>query len=558
MTIIKAINELSDKMMMKCNFSKIRNDCEELVTVMNYFDIDKETAVVTATFIQRRIEEDSSYFNLEDLERDWTLNLTEILNLMPSVDIMLSKKICMLRNRQKYIDGTADRATQFVIDEELIDVLCYNKPFSEYEPEYDTNFKFDAPSFIADVKTLPKRTIMSKYSFSNFVYPYRDDKWVAKLLKEIGNTNKDSHMVNVTLNLKFFCYAIKYLYDDKSASVNDICQSLNLSSSDTIEVLRSFKEEKNELLKHEYLEIEKTDIADNVKVKWGDKVIKAFDGIEDLLLMDHTSKELNKVLAKDIKEKELFYNKENQSDIDRLQNILKEENYVELRKRLEEKNLPKGLTILLHGAPGTGKTETVMQLARQTGRDVFHLNIEQVKSCWVGESEKNVKSIFKAYYASKSRIKPILLFNEADAIISKRTEVDGSNSAVTKMENAIQNILLEELEKFDGIFIATTNLTQNIDEAFDRRLLFKLKFENPTVDVKEKIWKSKLDFITDWEAHKLAISYDLSGGQIDNIYRKSEVDYILYGKQPTLDDLLDFCKKEKLSDDGRTPLGFRS
>lgn len=558
MTIIKALNNLSDKMMMKCNFSKIRNDCEELVTVMNYFGIDKEAAIVAATFIQRRIEEDTPYFNLEDLERDWTLNLTEILSLMPSLDSILSKHIFILRNRQPYVDGSADRATQFVIDEELIDVLCYNKDFKEYEPEYNTNFKFDATSFISDIKTLPKRTIMSRYSFSNFVMPYRKDKWVEDLLKDIGNTDKNSHMVNVTLNLKFFCFAVKYLYDDKSASVNDVCQSLSLSSSDIIEVLRTFKDESNLLLKCGYLEIEKTDIADNIKVKWGEKVLEAFEGVEDLLLLDHNSKELNKVLSKDIKEKELFYNKENQNDIDRLKNILKEENYVELRKRLEEKNLPKGLTILLHGAPGTGKTETVMQLARQTGRDVFHLNIEQVKSCWVGESEKNVKGIFKAYYASKSRIKPILLFNEADAIISKRTEVDGSNSAVTKMENAIQNILLEELEKFDGIFIATTNLTQNIDEAFDRRLLFKLKFENPSVEVKEKIWKSKLDFITDEEAHKLSSSYDLSGGQIDNIYRKSEVDYILYGKKPGIEDLLDFCKKEKLSDDGRTPLGFRN
>ena len=72
--------------------------------------------------------------------------------------------------KAKFIFETTRTFKQKLIDEELIDVLCYNKPFSEYVPEYDTNFKFDAPSFIADVKTLPKRTIISKYSFSNFVF----------------------------------------------------------------------------------------------------------------------------------------------------------------------------------------------------------------------------------------------------------------------------------------------------------------------------------------------------------------------------------------------------
>ena len=558
MTIIKAINDLSNKMLMKSDFSKIK-DCEALSTVTEYFNVSKEEAIIASTFICRRIEEDlSAYFCLEDLERDWTCTLTEILGLLPYIDSLLEKKVFLLRNRQPYIKGSANRSTSFLIDDNLLDILCYNKPFSEYTPEYDENFKYDVPTLFLEIGNLTKRVLLSRYLFSDFIKPYRNNEWINELLVKIDETPKEQKVPCLKPNLKFFLLAIKHLQDDKTMSVADLCRYCNFSPSDTVEMIKSFKEEKNKLLIENYLEIDKTDIADNVQVKYGSKVLESFEGFEDILLVDKPSKELNKIMASDIKEKELFYNKENQNDVDRLSRIIEEEQYQKLRSRLEEKNLPKGLTVLLYGSPGTGKTETVMQLARKAGRDVFHLNIEQVKSCWVGESEKNVKGIFKAYYASKSKIKPILLFNEADAIISKRTSVDSSNSAVTKMENAIQNLLLEELEKFDGIFIATTNRETDIDQAFDRRLLFKLKFENPSLEVKEKIWKSKLDFISDDDARKLSSSFDLSGGQIDNIFRKSEIDYILYGKKPNIDDLMEFCRKEKLSNENRNPLGFRN
>lgn len=555
MTIIKAINDLADKMLIKGDFSKIRS-CTALTTVMEYFNINKESAILVSTFVAKKIDEEYSFFSIEDLERDWSINLTEILSLIPNLDDLLTKNILLLRSRLPYTPGTANRATQFLVDEELINVMCYNKSFSEYSPVFDANYKYNAITFVTEINNTPARVLKSKYLFSDFILPYREDKWISNMLLKVDDDQKEAKTVYLQYPLVFFLFAIKALFNEKSTPVTNVCEIADYSASETMDTLRAFKNGTSPLLKYGYLEIDKTDIADSIKVKFGKKVIDAFEGYEDLLLLDNSAKELNKIDNKDIKEKQLFYNKENQADIDRLKNILKEENYCNLRDRLSEKGLPKGLTVLLYGAPGTGKTETVMQLAKETGRDVFHLNIEQVKSCWVGESEKNVKGIFNAYYASKSKLKPILLFNEADAIISKRTAVDGSNTAITKMENAIQNILLEELEKFDGIFIATTNLVVNIDEAFDRRFLFKLKFENPTINVKEKIWKSKLDFINDEEAHLLASSYDLSGGQIDNIYRKSEVDYILYGTKPNVQDLLEFCKKEKLSNNNASPIGF--
>lgn len=110
-------------------------------------------------------------------------------------------------------------------------------------------------------------------------------------------------------------------------------------------------------------------------------------------------------------------------------------------------------------------------MALWTGRDLIQVNVSEVKSMWVGESEKNIKGIFDDYKQKvKQSVKaPILLFNEADAIIGKRQV--GAERAVEKMENSIQNIILQEIEQLDGILIATTNLAENMDMAFERRFL---------------------------------------------------------------------------------------
>ena len=105
---------------------------------------------------------------------------------------------------------------------------------------------------------------------------------------------------------------------------------------------------------------------------------------------------------------------------------------------------------------------------------------------------------------------PILLFNEADGVLAKRK--DAMTSTVDQTENTSQNIILEEMEKLDGIMIATTNLAGNLDAAFERRFLFKVKFEQPTIEAKTKIWKSKMDWLSNSDVEHFAQNYDLSGG----------------------------------------------
>lgn len=252
----------------------------------------------------------------------------------------------------------------------------------------------------------------------------------------------------------------------------------------------------------------------------------------------------NIIKCHDITPKEMYYNDAESKKICRLEEILDNENFIGLQEKLSGKGMRKGFTCIFYGSPGTGKTETVYQLARKTGRDIIRVNVSELKSCWVGESEKNYYALFDNYrMACANSVKtPILLFNEADAIFSKRS--GDVSRAVDKMENSLQNILLEGMEKMEGILIATTNLTENFDSAFDRRFLYKVEFKKPCEKAKASIWKSMLPDLTEMQAKELSIKYDFSGGQIENIARKKVVDDVLNVNGCTFDDILVFCEDE--------------
>lgn len=258
-----------------------------------------------------------------------------------------------------------------------------------------------------------------------------------------------------------------------------------------------------------------------------------------------------------LSEKTLIYNDSERDQVCELSSILTEKRFDEVQSRLREAGMRPGFCCIFYGAPGTGKTETVYQIARQTGRSIMRVDVDKIKSCWVGESEKNIKALFDRYRSicKNSDLAPILLFNEADAVLGVRME--GASRAVDKMENSIQNIILQEMETLEGLMIATTNLTTNLDKAFERRFLYKIRFDKPTLEARARIWQSMLKGLSDSDAHTLASQYDLSGGEIENIARKHSVNAILSGND-TIDlvELLSICSQERICSNSRSRIGF--
>jgi AAA+ superfamily predicted ATPase len=180
--------------------------------------------------------------------------------------------------------------------------------------------------------------------------------------------------------------------------------------------------------------------------------------------------------------------------------------------------------IIFHGVPGTGKTMTALSFAKSLKRQVLSFDCSKILSMYVGESEKNVRNIFDTYkdLAKKTKTEPILLLNEADQFLSSR--VSGAGGSAVHMHNQMQNIFLEQIERFDGIMIATTNLLENIDTAFSRRFNYKIEFKRPTATQREKIWTQHLPQNAPYEEGfdvKELAKHELTGGQIALIVKNT-------------------------------------
>lgn len=266
------------------------------------------------------------------------------------------------------------------------------------------------------------------------------------------------------------------------------------------------------------------------------------------------------IVPEEIKSKDLFYMPGIDEEVAKLKSYLMPENLKGIRERLIQNNMKEGINIMLYGAPGTGKTESVFQIARATGRKVFYVDIGATISCWHGGTETNISKLFEKYSSLVNKARknneyiPIFLFNEADALFGKRLNPPIQGSEID--ENHIQSVLLDKMEKQTGILITTTNMPGIFDEAFERRFLFKIQFEKPDKTVKMKIWKNKLSFLDDRTAESLAVKYEFSGGEIDNVVRKITMDEVLTGKKTAAEDVDKYCRLEKLVLEKKKSIGF--
>jgi SpoVK/Ycf46/Vps4 family AAA+-type ATPase len=217
------------------------------------------------------------------------------------------------------------------------------------------------------------------------------------------------------------------------------------------------------------------------------------------------------------------------------------------------KNKKKGIDarIIFYGNAGTGKTITALALAKSLKKQVLSFDCSKILSMYVGESEKNVRKIFDNYkdLSLKTKSEPILLLNEADQFLSNR--VTGQISGSDKMHNQMQNIFLEQIEKFDGILVATTNLLDSIDKAFSRRFNYKIEFVKPNEIQRLQLWKKlmpkELPLENNFDNLKLA-TYKLTGGQIELIIKNTAYKVAVMSEPIfKLEDFISQIEKEKKS-----------
>jgi len=210
---------------------------------------------------------------------------------------------------------------------------------------------------------------------------------------------------------------------------------------------------------------------------------------------------------------------------------------------------PTGSTVLLYGPPGTGKTLTAQYLASALKLPLLKIDASRILSCWIGESEQNVRRIFDDYDNLHKELgnAPVLLLNEADQLLGSR---GAASHAADRMNNNMQNLFLEGLERFNGILVATTNRRDLLDDAFSRRFTYKLELPPPDRDLRVALWKSHLPMerlAEDINIEQLA-DMGLSGGEIRLVIERT-VRLMAYRGITTIDSttLTQIAKEELAS-----------
>lgn len=256
-----------------------------------------------------------------------------------------------------------------------------------------------------------------------------------------------------------------------------------------------------------------------------------------------------------IKPVELHFEGELKTQTGKIQRLLSGDNFE--KYALTSPNKSKGISMLFYGDPGCGKTEFALQLARNTQRSIIQINVSDIMSKWVGESEGNLKRIFRDYNRATLDAAncPILFINEADQLISKRFD---ANNSVDQMHNGLQNILLEEMENFNGILIGTTNLQRNMDAAFERRWLIKINFNKPSSVALSSIWKQFVPEFSDEEVQVLIRDFSLSPGEIMNVVKRLEIEKLLGLDVDVFSAVYELCKSERFIQSHSKQIGFIS
>jgi SpoVK/Ycf46/Vps4 family AAA+-type ATPase len=206
-----------------------------------------------------------------------------------------------------------------------------------------------------------------------------------------------------------------------------------------------------------------------------------------------------------------------------------------------------GYRVLFYGPSGTGKTLTTALLGKQFSKEVYRIDLSQIVSKYIGETEKNLESVFKRAESKNW----ILFFDEADALFGKRTNVQ---SAHDKYANQEVSYLLQRVEDYPGLLILASNFKNNLDDAFIRRFHSVIHFPLPNVGERLLLWRKSMPTAllqdTSINLEELAKLYEMSGASILNAVQFSVLQvYARNGKKITQLDLLDGIRKEYLKEE---------
>lgn len=511
--ILDAVEKIYDATKDSAFKQDVFDTCNNSIEIVaSFLMCTNEQAVILAIIFQSEIENDiftiKGLLEHVDLKTSSAININEILIPMVEKEWVTPKK-----------DPKLYPLTEYFVNNKFVRSILTGKLQKIDSEKITTSFQL-LSQFQKKLTDRNNRRI----SYNQLI------EWTNELISK----NPDIDLADFILKMKMnpldathFMYACLQHYNGtENCDYDDIIKNLLPSKEQQYQLRISFKSKNNYLLANGLLkEVESDNFFGGITYRLTEKAIQAFD--KNAVVKDKIPQGLlQQYEPETIAEKKLIFDNNEQKLVNKLHDMLSPDNFSRLTERLDKQGMKKGISVLLYGQPGTGKTEAVLQLGKSSNRYILMADASKIRSKWVGETEKNMKALFDEYRKAIKEFNqtPILLFNEADAILGKRISLSNRGD---QMENVMQNILLQELENFEGIFIATTNLVDNLDQAFDRRFLYKIRFEKPGNQTIFQIWKSKFPKIKTSVLKNICAKTVLSGGQIENIRKKIAVDSLL-------------------------------
>lgn len=484
----------------------------------------------------------------DDLERLYTQRLIDYLDLNMEFffDIkgdleILIKKGFIKQKKNDRTDNLFDSA--FSVNQKLLDMLFRNEEI-QFEKLYGNGYNFT--QFCGHMYRINNRKLLDNLS--------REDVLNSVIEQEDRNENLTQIQTMKSLGLevmdRLMIYYLVHKYSENEFRISSYSIAFDVLGPQKVEAfLSELKAKKTQMQLTGMIELsENMDISLTSKIKElllsGEKSYN-----EEIETTEQKEVETTHYYIKhqSIPDRPLYFNSDLQRELNMLITLFQKDNFAEYQKEMKKRgNKAVGASILLFGPTGTGKTSVSEFISKQSKRNIFQVDLSQVRSKWYSESEKNVKKIFDDYklMCSNSDTCPILLFNECDALMGKRKTTVEEKTDMT--EQTIVNLLLELIEKNEGIIIAITNLVEQLDNAFLRRFAFKIHIGKPDMNAVKSILKSKIDFLTEAEVNKIAQQFSLTGGQIENISTKCIISKIITKSFPTVSEILDFCAEESL------------
>lgn len=530
--IERTFNKLKDSKLSEQNLKKVTTGLRaDLQAIGNFFGCSQEEALFFSLIFGLRVVCNSVYYN--DMIHYLDCNPFFIVG-NENVFKNLQKKRLITKD-----DNWGRNSVNLNITREAYQAVAANKHMPHACADKDNLYSLLQK--VDELMAERRREVISTFEL------FEEIQYILVSESKLGiihNIQKLNLPVKEACVLLYLCF--QFANGEEHTDLNEMLNSMYDSMSEKVSLKKELLNKEAVIVQKELIGFENDYFLMGRAIKLTDKAIdELFSEEAELFERKKTYKATHTrlIVPQTDKAKGLFLNHDEEKQVQVLHSLMEEEKLKQIMKQFKEAGIARGLVVLLYGEPGTGKTETVYNLARQTGRHILMVDIAQIKDKYVGESEKRIKQLFTEYRKAINHFDklPVLLFNESDALINKRIEV---SSSVDQMNNSMQNILLQELEDFEGILFATSNMHINLDKAFERRFLYKIEFKLPDDVTREKIWHSKLPELPDEVITHIASKFAFTGGQIDNVVRRYLLENIITGQNSSALQLERICEEE--------------